>query len=139
MNTLKIDNTGRMNYHLKILSGLITKRDNGQYALTEKGKLASRLLREFPEDTGQLYKQWIMASLKSKETNYLLGGRIFWIIALLSLAILAALNAVNINNMIWPWLAFVNGVICFIRHLRRPKKTTNQELACITGALNNKR
>jgi len=74
MNTLEIDNTGRMNYHLKVLDDLIAKRENGQYALTEKGKLSSQLLLELPENTGKLYKQWIMATLKAKEPNYLLGG-----------------------------------------------------------------
>jgi predicted transcriptional regulator len=118
MNTLEIDNTGRMNYHLKILSDLITKRDNGQYALTEKGKLASRLLLEFPEDTGQLYKQWIIANLKAKDPHYRLGGIILWTLALLSLAIWVALNAVNIINMIFPWLFFVNGFLLFIRYFR---------------------
>jgi len=133
MNMLEIDNTGRVNYHLKILSGLITKREDGQYALTEKGKLASRLLLEFPEDTGQqLYKQWIIASLKAKEMNYLLGGIIFWVLALLSFVILVALNSVNIINMVFPWLFFVNGVLLFIRHFRKSKKTINQEPACIT-------
>jgi predicted transcriptional regulator len=73
MNTLEIDNTGRMNYHLKVLDDLIAKRENGKYALTEKGKLSSQLLLELPENTGQLYKRWIMATLKAKEPNYLLG------------------------------------------------------------------
>jgi len=50
MKALEIDNTGRMNYHLKVLGDLIFKKDDGQYALTGKGKLASRLLLEFPEE-----------------------------------------------------------------------------------------
>jgi predicted transcriptional regulator len=49
MDALEIVSTGTLNYHLKILGGLLTKNDNGQYMLTEKGKLASRLLLEFPE------------------------------------------------------------------------------------------
>lgn len=122
MVKLGISNTGRLNYHLKVLDDLVLKNDGGQYALSEKGKLASRLLLEFPEDTGQLYKQWIMANLKAKETNYLLGGIILWVLSLLSLAILAALNAVNINSLIVPWLFFVNGFLLFIWHFRRSRK-----------------
>jgi hypothetical protein len=51
MKTLGITNTGKMNYHLKVLGDLLSKKENGQYALTEKGTLASRLLLEFPEIT----------------------------------------------------------------------------------------
>jgi DNA-binding transcriptional ArsR family regulator len=41
--------TGLLNYHLKILDDLLSKDEDGKYLLTEKGKLASRLLLEFPE------------------------------------------------------------------------------------------
>ena len=53
MKTLKISNTGRINYHLRILGDLLSKREDGQYVLTEKGTLASRLLLEFPEKNNQ--------------------------------------------------------------------------------------
>ena len=53
MKALGIVNTGKMNYHLKILDDLLTKDEDGKYALTEKGKLASRLLLEFPEEHNQ--------------------------------------------------------------------------------------
>ena len=51
MKALGITNTGKMNYHLKVLGDLLAKKENGQYALTEKGTLASRLLLKFPEVT----------------------------------------------------------------------------------------
>lgn len=51
MKALVITNTGKMNYHLKVLGDLLSKKEDGQYALTEKGTLASRLLLEFPEAT----------------------------------------------------------------------------------------
>ena len=50
MDTLDIVSTGLLNYHLKVLGDLLSKREDGQYVLTEKGKLASRLLLEFPEE-----------------------------------------------------------------------------------------
>src|SRR3990170_1965109 len=53
MKALGIVNTGKMNYHLKILDDLLTKDEDGKYALTEKGNLASRLLLEFPEEHKQ--------------------------------------------------------------------------------------
>jgi DNA-binding transcriptional ArsR family regulator len=46
---LGITSTGKMNYHLKILDDLLTKTEDGKYTLTETGKLAARLLQEFPE------------------------------------------------------------------------------------------
>jgi DNA-binding transcriptional ArsR family regulator len=58
MDTVEIVSTGTLNYHLKVLGDLIYKNDNGQYALTEKGKLASRLVTEFPEDYQQRRKMW---------------------------------------------------------------------------------
>jgi hypothetical protein len=53
MRELEISNTGRLNYHLKVLNDLILKREDGQYALSEKGKLALFLLLEFPEKNTQ--------------------------------------------------------------------------------------
>jgi F0F1-type ATP synthase assembly protein I len=41
--------TGLLNYHLKILGDLLSKNEEGQYTLSEKGRLASKLLEEFPE------------------------------------------------------------------------------------------
>jgi len=49
MKALGITNTGKMNYHLKVLGNLLTKRDDGQYGLSDRGVLASRLLQEFSE------------------------------------------------------------------------------------------
>jgi hypothetical protein len=51
MNLVEVENTGKLNYHLKILSDLITKNENGNYRLTEKGQLAVQLLLRFPEKT----------------------------------------------------------------------------------------
>jgi DNA-binding transcriptional ArsR family regulator len=49
MGLLRITNTGRLNYHLKALSALVSKGDQGKYSLTEKGKLAVNMLKTFPE------------------------------------------------------------------------------------------
>jgi len=51
MKALGITNTGKMNYHLKVLGNLLAKKEDGHYMLTDKGMLASRLLLEFPEVT----------------------------------------------------------------------------------------
>jgi glucan phosphoethanolaminetransferase (alkaline phosphatase superfamily) len=49
MNFVGATNTGKFNYHLKILSDLIEKDQNGKYVLTEKGQMAAQLLQKFPE------------------------------------------------------------------------------------------
>ena len=49
INSLGMQSTGTLNYHLKILGELISKNELGLYVLTEKGRLASRLLIEFPD------------------------------------------------------------------------------------------
>jgi DNA-binding transcriptional ArsR family regulator len=49
MTLLQVTNTGRLNYHLKALGGLISKDDQGRYRLTERGQLAVNLLHTFPE------------------------------------------------------------------------------------------
>jgi hypothetical protein len=44
-----VGNTGKFNYHLKILGDLVQKNGNGKYHLTEKGILALQILQKFPE------------------------------------------------------------------------------------------
>src|SRR5271157_3046580 len=57
MAQAKITNTGRLNYHLKILDGLIEKQVDGKYGLTEKGRLSVQLLDEFPEEKPRAQQQ----------------------------------------------------------------------------------
>jgi hypothetical protein len=48
LNTLKITNTGRLNYHLKVLGDLVKKDgQDGRYELSEKGVVALDLLDKF--------------------------------------------------------------------------------------------
>ena len=60
LDATETGSTGLLNYHLKVLSDLLTKNESGQYIFTEKGKLASRLLLEFPEENrvGKKPKWW---------------------------------------------------------------------------------
>ena len=53
LNTLEIKSTGKLNYHLKVLNELISKSENGNYLLTDKGKLAVKLLSEFNQTKSQ--------------------------------------------------------------------------------------
>ena len=92
MNALEINSTGKLNYHLRILEGLVLKREDGQYVLTERGVLASRLLLEFPEEDNQL-------QVKGK------WWRRFWIAAILlqsaGLAVVLALYSLGSLDFSW--------------------------------------
>ena len=52
MESLDILSTGTLNYHLKVLGDLLEKDEMERYVLSEKGKLASHLLTDFPEQNG---------------------------------------------------------------------------------------
>jgi len=82
MKALGITNTGKMNYHLKVLGDLLSKKEDGQYFLSEKGALASRLLIEFPEAATMQKK------LVSSESQVLWVGIIICSFALIGLFIL---------------------------------------------------
>ena len=49
MGAVDAANTGKFNYHLKILADLIEKDANGKYGLTDKGRLAAQFLITFKE------------------------------------------------------------------------------------------
>ena len=57
MDATEAGSTGLLNYHLKVLDNLIAKDEGGRYLLTEKGKLALKLLAEFPDVDNQLQKR----------------------------------------------------------------------------------
>jgi DNA-binding transcriptional ArsR family regulator len=50
--------TGTLNYHLKVLGDLLAKNEAGQYMLSEKGKLAYKLITAIPEDTPKQKRVW---------------------------------------------------------------------------------
>ena len=52
LDELGIESTGLLNYHLKVMGDLISKDQDGNYSLTEEGKLALRLLAETPQQYG---------------------------------------------------------------------------------------
>ena len=78
MKALGITNTGKMNYHLKVLSSLLSKKDDGQYVLSEKGMLASRLLLEFSETNAARQLR-----LSSRRPQVLWGGVIIFLFTLI--------------------------------------------------------
>ncbi len=92
MEFAKVTNTGRSNYHLKVLSGLIEKLDDGSYTLTERGRLAVQMLDEFPERTVQIREPKNNSKKLLITAAILLAG----IIAISILLILMAANAIKL-------------------------------------------
>lgn len=60
MENLDIISTGTLNYHLKVLGELLTKNQEGQYTLTDKGRLAYKVLTEFPSSQPQITDRRIL-------------------------------------------------------------------------------
>jgi hypothetical protein len=106
--------TGRLNYHLKQLNSLLTKTADGKYVLTEKGKLAVRLLTEFPEQNRQ------QMGLKPK------WWRKFWITMGASAILLTSINLivyflsyVNLTLVLQSFLVFfaLIGTLYMAQHI----------------------
>jgi DNA-binding transcriptional ArsR family regulator len=126
MDILGIVSTGTLNYHLKILDDLLAKNETGQYMLTEKGKLSSRLLLEFPEENRKQF------GLKPK------WWRKFWIaagsLAVVSLTIHMAaffLGYIDLSMLFQSlvWIIAAIGIFYMVEHITRevlPEKTRSK-------------
>jgi DNA-binding transcriptional ArsR family regulator len=124
MGTLGIVSTGTLNYHLKVLGDLVSKNESGQYSLTERGNLASRLLAEYSEkdDVLQTKKKW---------------WNRFWVVAILlqvaALIIVFALYFLRLadsERLITGFTSFAFGLIFlyfFYRMIRPPTETKSQK------------
>lgn len=80
MTLLRVTNTGRLNYHLKVLGNLISKDEGGRYQLTEQGRLAVNLLKTFPERAPAEKK---LSALKMAVAAVLIIAGVFLIITFL--------------------------------------------------------
>lgn len=126
MKALEIANTGKINYHLKVLGDLLLKMDDGQYALTEKGKLASRLLLEFPEKKSQSQIDtewprgfWIAAGLSSA----------VWVTVVLALYFLGYIDLARmVLNVLSSVLAIVLLVVADKMRKRRAKYSPKRQM-----------
>jgi DNA-binding transcriptional ArsR family regulator len=96
MALLRITNTGRLNYHLKALSVLVSKDEEGKYHLTEKGKLAANMLKTFPERVPIERKKISTAKIVAAVLLILIGiGLIFSTIALALFFVTAPASAIG--------------------------------------------
>jgi DNA-binding transcriptional ArsR family regulator len=92
MDLAKVTNTGRFNYHLKVLGGLIEKLDDGRYILTEKGRLAVQMLDEFPERAVQIREP------KSNSKKLLITAAVL-LAGIIVISILLVLMAANVIKL----------------------------------------
>jgi DNA-binding transcriptional ArsR family regulator len=69
LNTLKITNTGRLNYHLKVLGDLVKKDgQDGRYELSEKRVVALDLLDKFQRRTDGMTTGFSVAPVPYERT-----------------------------------------------------------------------
>src|SRR5665647_118460 len=114
LDSLEVVSTGLLNYHLKVLGDLLSKNEEEKYVLTEKGKLASRLLSEFSEDN----------NLKKKPVWW----RKFWVAEAIVTPIYLAINialyfigyidATTFYNLTLGIFAFI-GIGYMITHIKK--------------------
>jgi DNA-binding transcriptional ArsR family regulator len=92
MDLAKVTNTGRFNYHLKVLGDLIEKLGDGRYALTERGRLAVQMLDEFPERAVQTRDP------KDNSKKLLIAAAIL-LAGIIAISILLILMATNVIKL----------------------------------------
>jgi DNA-binding transcriptional ArsR family regulator len=92
MGLAKVTNTGRFNYHLKVLGDLIEKLGDGRYNLTERGRLAAQMLDEFPERTVQIREP------KNNSKKLLIAAAIL-LVGIIAISILLIMMAANVIKL----------------------------------------
>jgi DNA-binding transcriptional ArsR family regulator len=124
MGALGIGSTGTLNYHLKILGDLLSKSEEGLYSLTERGKLASRLLTEYTE------KDSVLLTKKTRWRRFWVVAIILQTLALAVVLVLYFMRVADIARLITGFTGFAFGMIFlyfFYRMIRPPTETRRQE------------
>ena len=83
-------NTGKMNYHLKLLEGIIERDKNRRYTLTPLGKKAFMILNSITEELENGYEDYLSKARQSQGSGVVRFANIWFILlALLSLSAVA--------------------------------------------------
>ena len=83
-------NTGKMNYHLKLLEGIIERDKNRRYTLTPIGRKAFVILNSMTENLENGYEEYLGKAKTSQGTGILKIANIwFMVFALLSISAVA--------------------------------------------------
>lgn len=151
MDDLGIVSTGTLNYHLKVLGDLLEKDETERYLLSEKGKLASQLLTEFPtqgsmQNKTRLKTLWIFCSvtftITALITAYLLNAPIYRVVtALVAAQVLAAflyyiqVKPEKTGRIFWiaVGVGVIGGVFWFLLQVFMMMSGLRWQLAMATG------
>ncbi|MFC1802694.1 winged helix-turn-helix domain-containing protein [Thermoproteota archaeon] len=94
-------NTGKMNYHLKLLEGIIERDKNRRYMLTPIGRKAFVILTSMTEDLENGYEEYLGKARQGQGTGILKIANIwFMVFALLSISAVAG---------VWFFIKFSEG------------------------------
>jgi len=145
MTQVKVSNTGKFNYHLKVLGDLIEKMSDGRYKLTERGQIAVQMLEKFPsKNVGTVaqppvigYHTHIWAEFRRKELVLLITD-----VTLANLAFYLFFFGVLFLRRPWPYgsisldalagimLSAIFTVLAFVLHRKYiDEKERNKKLA----------
>jgi DNA-binding transcriptional ArsR family regulator len=124
MDTLKVSNTGTLNYHLKIIGELIEKDQAGKYRLTEKGKVAVQFLTVFPEQDNavEVKKKWWR--------RYWIAAIVLpmaWLLIMLYLFASGGLDSYRLAQSIFAFAGAMLMTYVFYRIVRPLNKTRDKE------------
>lgn len=95
MTRSKVSNTGRFNYHLKVLADFLEKDDEGKYRLTEKGSHAAQLLAD---GSAGIWN----GSSRANSRGIALIGFVGFVLILLDPAILENFVGTRLVASLWP-------------------------------------
>ena len=112
MTILHITNTGKLNYHLKLLGALIAKDEEGKYYLTERGKLAASLLKTFPEN--EQSSRYRTARIVAATVMVLVGISLIFFGAVLSISTTHTLAHQALDAFLVVFGAFMIGFAIFL-------------------------
>jgi DNA-binding transcriptional ArsR family regulator len=120
MALLQVTNTGRLNYHLKALTGLVSKDDQGRYHLTGRGRAAVNLIRAFPmrisvENSLVRTLKTVMAAVLILAGIVLISSGLFLLAAFPATATTANSMDMVITNQIIPENMTVSLVSCYVQ------------------------
>jgi len=143
-------NTGKMNYHIRLLEGVIERDKNRRYRLTPLGKKAFMVLNSISEDLENGYEVYLSKARHGQGTGIIrLANLWFYLVVLLSVSALAGLwvyvdigvssGSVSSSSMVYVYVAglLTLGCLYFVREwVRRNAESVQELFNRIIGRLN---
>jgi predicted transcriptional regulator len=143
-------NTGKMNYHLRLLEGLIERDKNRLYTLTPIGKKAFMVLNSISEDLEDGYEVYLSRAKHSQGTSIIRLANIWFIlVVLLSLSAYAGVwvyvnmgirsGSISSTSMVYVYAAGLLMLFClyFVRGwVQRNAEAVQEVFNRVMGRLN---